>query len=238
MFEILRVLSDEKKLRIVLLLREKPLCVCEIGQILDIKQSTLSTTLSKIKNAGLITDIKNGKWSYYNINKKIPPEYLNILNSILDIFKNSPTAQKDLEHLSAINQNCRPEPLSILLVCEKNACRSQLSEAILRKHKNLNVFSCGTKPSNIINKKIENFLKAIFPNEHFFPKHIDNFQNKKFDIGIFLCREAYKDAFDMVNARKKVFIDVKNIDRDDVSYEEIRQIYNELENKLSKEIGK
>ena len=237
MFEFLRVLSDEQKLRIVFLLKERSLCVCEIGKVLGMKQSTLSTALSKIKKAGLITDLKHGKWSYYSINKNISPNYLSILNGVLEIFKDSHTAQKDLEHLTKLNQDCADKTVSVLLVCEKNACRSQLSEAILKKDKNLKVFSCGTIPSKTINKKVEIFLRTIFPNEQFFPKHIDNFQDRKFDIGIFLCEQAYKEVFHKVNATRKVFIDVKDIDRDDVSLEEIQKVYSELENKLIREIG-
>lgn len=64
---VLKALADENRLRIVLMLIEKPLCVCEINDILHIALSTISAHLKTLKYAGIVTDNKNGRWIEYRL---------------------------------------------------------------------------------------------------------------------------------------------------------------------------
>ena len=52
MINIFKVLSDENRTRIILMLKTRPLCVCEIYEVLNIALSTISAHLKLIKNAG------------------------------------------------------------------------------------------------------------------------------------------------------------------------------------------
>ena len=54
-------------MRILSALRVKELCVCELCDALAVTQSTLSTHLQVIRDAGLISARKQGKWMYYAI---------------------------------------------------------------------------------------------------------------------------------------------------------------------------
>lgn len=65
-----KALSDKNRLRIIKMLQVKPLCVCEITEILGLAASTVSTHLSILKSAGFIKDYKEGKWINYSINKE------------------------------------------------------------------------------------------------------------------------------------------------------------------------
>lgn len=65
---VLKALGDENRLRIFLMLKERPLCVCEIDEVLDIALSTLSQHLKTMKSAGIITDRKEGRWVFYSLN--------------------------------------------------------------------------------------------------------------------------------------------------------------------------
>ncbi len=67
---IFYTLSDKNRLRILMLLMSKTLCVCEITKILDISTSTVSNHLSILKNAGFIYDTKEGKWVNYSLDKE------------------------------------------------------------------------------------------------------------------------------------------------------------------------
>lgn len=58
-------LSDEKRLRILELLREGERCVCELTDALGAGQSLLSFHLKTLKEAGLVTDRREGRWVYY-----------------------------------------------------------------------------------------------------------------------------------------------------------------------------
>jgi ubiquinone/menaquinone biosynthesis C-methylase UbiE/DNA-binding transcriptional ArsR family regulator len=65
--KILRVAADPNRLRILLLLRSEELSVAELQEILAMGQSTISTHLSQLKQAGLVEDRRTGKSSLYSI---------------------------------------------------------------------------------------------------------------------------------------------------------------------------
>ena len=65
---LFHALSDEKRLRIVELLREGERCVCDLVEVMNAGQSLLSFHLKTLKAAGLVSDRKQGRWSYYRLN--------------------------------------------------------------------------------------------------------------------------------------------------------------------------
>ncbi|HVY70858.1 MAG TPA: metalloregulator ArsR/SmtB family transcription factor [Verrucomicrobiae bacterium] len=64
---IAKALSDPTRLRVLFALRTGELCVCELCDVLGVTQSTLSTHLQVIRQAGLVSSRREGKWSYYQI---------------------------------------------------------------------------------------------------------------------------------------------------------------------------
>ena len=67
--EIFSLLSDETRLRILLLLHlEKELCVCELSHILGGIQPKISRHLALLKKSGLVLDDRRGQWVYYRFN--------------------------------------------------------------------------------------------------------------------------------------------------------------------------
>lgn len=79
---ILKLLSDEVRLRIINILNEGPLCVGEIQTILNIKQSNASRHLDKLKNSELVIYKKEAQWIYYEINNSYLEQYP-FINSLL-----------------------------------------------------------------------------------------------------------------------------------------------------------
>lgn len=67
---IFKALSDETRLRIIKLLEQGELCVCDITAALDIVQPKVSFHLSVLKEAGFIKDRKQGKWIHYSLADK------------------------------------------------------------------------------------------------------------------------------------------------------------------------
>jgi ArsR family transcriptional regulator len=63
-----KALSDPNRLRIIDRLRGGERCVCELTDALDAGQSLLSFHLKILKEAGLVTDRRDGRWSYYTLN--------------------------------------------------------------------------------------------------------------------------------------------------------------------------
>jgi ArsR family transcriptional regulator len=64
---LFHALSDETRLAILDMLRGGERCVCDLQADLDAAQSRLSFHLRVLREAGLVTDRKEGRWSYYAI---------------------------------------------------------------------------------------------------------------------------------------------------------------------------
>ena len=65
--QLFHALSDETRLGILQKLQGGEQCVCDLQADLDAAQSRLSFHLRVLKDAGLVTDHKEGRWSYYSI---------------------------------------------------------------------------------------------------------------------------------------------------------------------------
>ena len=63
-----QALSDDTRLAVLEMLRDGERCVCDLQAALDAAQSRLSFHLKVLKDAGLVTDRKEGRWSYYALN--------------------------------------------------------------------------------------------------------------------------------------------------------------------------
>lgn len=75
LINILKALSHENRLRILNLIKQQELCVCEIEHIMQIHQSNASRHLGKLKQADIIYGRHHAQWIYYNINEKILAKY-------------------------------------------------------------------------------------------------------------------------------------------------------------------
>src|SRR6202041_2687164 len=78
--KILRVVADPNRLRILLLLKAEELSVAELQEILVMGQSTISTHLSQLKQAGLVEDRRTGKSNLYRTAAR-PAEESDVLKS-------------------------------------------------------------------------------------------------------------------------------------------------------------
>lgn len=64
---LFHALSDETRLAILEMLRDGERCVCDLQADLDAAQSRLSFHLKVLREAGLVADRREGRWSYYTI---------------------------------------------------------------------------------------------------------------------------------------------------------------------------
>lgn len=67
MLKIFKALSEETRLRILKLLEHGELCVCDIVAALGMSQPKVSFHLSVLKDARLIKDRREGRWTHYNL---------------------------------------------------------------------------------------------------------------------------------------------------------------------------
>ena len=66
---ILKVLGDENRIRILNLLKDGELCVCEMESILELNQSNVSRHLTRLNSSKLIKSYKKAQFVYYTINE-------------------------------------------------------------------------------------------------------------------------------------------------------------------------
>ncbi|MDS1030386.1 metalloregulator ArsR/SmtB family transcription factor [Bacillota bacterium LX-D] len=97
LLNILKALSDETRLRIINLLYEKELCVCDIMETLQITQTKASRHLSYLKNSGLVSDRKHAQWVYYSIIHDTQNKFLDSL--VFDNLRNLEQFKNDLANL-------------------------------------------------------------------------------------------------------------------------------------------
>ena len=79
---VFNALGNEDRLRVLETLRNSECCGCELQVVLDAPQSTVSTHLRKLKEAGLVKSRKKGKWSYYRIADTAVFELLDLAHAI------------------------------------------------------------------------------------------------------------------------------------------------------------
>ena len=68
-----KALSDPTRLRIVKLLRQRDLCVCELMFILDMEQSRVSHHMRVLRESGLAEDVREGRWIIYRLKGEARP---------------------------------------------------------------------------------------------------------------------------------------------------------------------
>ena len=85
---IFKALSDRNRLRILNALQTKNLCACEIKELLNLANSTVSQHLKILRNAGFIIEEKDGKWVNYKINLSPGDPRINAVLSSLDFWIN------------------------------------------------------------------------------------------------------------------------------------------------------
>ncbi len=70
---VLKAMGHPVRLRILAMLRDGELCVCQMTALLDLAPSTVSAHLADLKRAGLVTERKDGRWVFYRMVDEEPP---------------------------------------------------------------------------------------------------------------------------------------------------------------------
>lgn len=84
--KIFKALSDQSRLRILKALQARMLCVCEIRELLQLANSTVSQHLKILREAGFIVEQKDGKWVNYKINLNPSDERVIAILTSLDFW--------------------------------------------------------------------------------------------------------------------------------------------------------
>lgn len=101
LIKVFKALSDETRIRLLKLLQQRELCVCELMQSLNMTQSRVSRNLGILKDAGLVKDRRNGLWVHYSLDQKSFNRYaVPILELLKDWLNDDAVTLEDLDGLS------------------------------------------------------------------------------------------------------------------------------------------
>ncbi len=95
--QMFKALGDETRLRILGLLSQGELCVCDIMDVLKLPQSTASRHLAYLKNSNLVCGTRRGKWMYYQLDAGITND--SVHHQIIQYLAGLVEIQVDLQKL-------------------------------------------------------------------------------------------------------------------------------------------
>ncbi|MGD2184570.1 MAG: metalloregulator ArsR/SmtB family transcription factor [Desulfobacterales bacterium] len=89
--KVMKALSDSNRVKILKLLQQKSMCVCELQGALQISQPSVSKHLKLLEEAGLVDYIKDGLWvNYYLADGKASPYAASLLGNLKHWLEDDP----------------------------------------------------------------------------------------------------------------------------------------------------
>jgi DNA-binding transcriptional ArsR family regulator len=115
--DITKALSDENRVRILMSLQKRELCVCQIIELLGLAPSTVSKHISILKHAKLIKSRKDGLWMHYSLPSKPSAEIKQIIEWVCCSLGKNEKIQADIRKMNKILK-MKPET-----ICQQQKCK-------------------------------------------------------------------------------------------------------------------
>ncbi len=96
--DVLKALADTNRLRILNLLHEQTLCVCDLESILKLNQSNLSRHLATLRRAGMVAARKRALFTYYS-RIPLPKPYGPVVDALCETIHSDPAWEVDRRRL-------------------------------------------------------------------------------------------------------------------------------------------
>ena len=106
-WDILKLLSDSTRLRLLALVMREELSVAELQEVLGMGQSRISSQLALLRQASLVSDRRDGKKAFYSLRPDLPARQLALLKAAADAVADQPAMAEDRENLERILQKRR-----------------------------------------------------------------------------------------------------------------------------------
>ena len=100
---LVKALSDENRVRALLVLRNRELCVCQIVKLLQLAPSTVSKHMQILRQARLVEARKDGRWIYYRLAKTdTPVAVAGAIDWIFNSLKKDQSVREDEKRMKGI----------------------------------------------------------------------------------------------------------------------------------------
>lgn len=104
--KVMKALSDPNRVKIIKMLQQRVMCVCELKAALHVAQPTVSKHLKFLEEAGLVSSEKDGLWVNYHLTDGSSSPYaatilgnlrhwLNDERQIMDLVKKLPSIRRE-----------------------------------------------------------------------------------------------------------------------------------------------
>ncbi len=100
--EVAKALANPGRLRVLAMLRDGSLCVCQIASVLGFTSSTVSSHLTELRRAHLVSEQKRGKWVHYRLNED--ESLRRLLDDILRLLADDPQMIDDARVVRALRK--------------------------------------------------------------------------------------------------------------------------------------
>lgn len=95
----MKLFSDDTRLRILMLVARKELCVCQIMGVLGISQPLVSRNLAMLNSAGLLEERKDGKLVFYSINREMQQSRKKVVDLLQEMTEGDKIYSGDMNSL-------------------------------------------------------------------------------------------------------------------------------------------
>jgi DNA-binding transcriptional ArsR family regulator len=119
---ITKALSDENRVRALMMLCQGELCVCQLIQMLGLAPSTVSKHMSILYQAGLVDARKEGRWNYYRPADEDAPEF--VLDAIKWVQKSLAKDKKIVADNRQLKLVCKMEKDELCACYERTKLRN------------------------------------------------------------------------------------------------------------------
>ncbi len=106
-WETLKIISDSTRLRVLALLLTEELSVAELQEILGMAQSRISSQLALLRQAGFVTDRRDGKKAFYSLRTTLPANQLTLIQAACESVTELPESGEDRSNLDRVLQKRR-----------------------------------------------------------------------------------------------------------------------------------
>jgi ArsR family transcriptional regulator len=113
--KVFKALGEPTRLRILKILAENEMCVCEIEKVLEMTQPRISQHLKVLKHAQLVHERKEGRWSYFSVNAAKISEVFDAFKGFMkESLKTTPNFGEEYERYRRLDWDedvleCRPK---------------------------------------------------------------------------------------------------------------------------------
>ncbi len=106
-WDILKLLSDPTRVRLISLLRAEELSVGELGEILDMAQSRISSQLAQLRANDLVQDRREGKKAFYILQPNLSAQAVTLLSAACEAVAEEKELVEDKSNLNRVLQKRR-----------------------------------------------------------------------------------------------------------------------------------